>query len=174
MTPTPDITQIAPPVDVFPYPLWMGAVACAVVLALVAALVWFVVRWMKNRPAPAPPDPRTRALAALDHARDQIGALDPHELTILVSDILRTYISEAFGLRATRQTSPEFLSDAATSTRFADSEREHLAKFLERCDLIKFGHFEATGEDSEQLLEEARSFVLGNVAPQPPALPVEA
>lgn len=174
MTPAANPELIVPPVDLFPYPTWMVVLAGVLALALIVGLVGLLVRWLKNRPVPEPPDPRTRALAALERARGQIAATDPHAFTVLISDILRAYISEAFGLRATRQTSPEFLSDAATSTRFAEREREHLAKFLERCDQIKFGHFDATGEDSEQLLEQARNFVRGDVAPVPPPLPLQS
>jgi len=160
-SPTPELAPIAPPVPVFPYPMWMVASAAVVVLLVVAAMVWAVVRHIKNCPKPAPPTPRELALAALEALRNRIAQLEPHPFSIEVSDVLRLFVTREFRMRATQQTSPEFLAAAAASPRFSEADKALLAAFLEKADLIKFARLQAGTSDSEQLLEQARRFVEG-------------
>ena len=132
-----------------------------VLLLVVAASIWAIVRHIKNRPQPPPPTPRELALAALEKLRGRIAQLEPHPFSIEVSDELRLYVTREFRVRATQQTSPEFLAAAAASTRFSEADKALLAAFLEKADLIKFARVQATASDSEQLLEQARRFVEG-------------
>jgi len=159
-----EIKDIAPPIDVFPYPTWMVVLALAGILAVLAAAAWGVVRWLRSRPAPPPPTPREIALAGLNKARAQVDALDPYAFSILVSDILRAYVSGHYQLQARQQTSPEFLAAIAESPRFSESDRELLLVFLEKSDLIKFARIDASFADSAQLLDEAIRFVEGGAA----------
>ena len=155
---------IAPPVPVFPYSMWLVITAGIVLLLVIAAIVWAVVRHIKNRPQPAPPTPRELALAALEKLRGRIAELEPHPFSVEVSDVLRLFVTRAFHVRATQQTSPEFLAAAAASPRFSEADKSLLSAFLEKADLIKFARVQATAQDSEQLLEQARRFVEGGVA----------
>jgi len=157
----PPIHDIAGPVYVFPYPLWVVYTAGAVLLALLGLLAWLLVRWWRSRPVTPPPSPREAALAKLENARSQIQALDPHAFSILVSDILRHYISVQFKLHATQQTSPEFLFSITDFHGFTDAEKKQLADFLEKCDLLKFARIEAASSDSAALLDQAIAFVKG-------------
>lgn len=155
------LKDIAPPVDFFPYPLWMVAAAGAVAglaLFFIGRMLW---RWWKNRPVAMPPDPRAEALAKLEAARAQMDGLSPQVFSILVSDVLRVYASDKYKLPATRQTSPEFLAVTAASPSFSPTERSLLAEFLGGCDLIKFARVEAGREESKRLLEQAIQFVKG-------------
>jgi Domain of unknown function (DUF4381) len=163
-SPLPEIKDIAPPVDVFPYPPWMIALAGGAALLLVVAATWFFARWQKNRPAPAPPTPREVALTKLTEARAQIERLQPYDFSILVSDILRSYVAAQYHLHAKEQTSPEFLTSISNSPHFSESEKSLLALFLDKCDLIKFARIDATVADSAMLLDEAIRFVKGGGA----------
>jgi hypothetical protein len=158
-TPTPPpIRDIAPPVDAFPYPAWLVALCAAAALVVIALIVWMLVRLFRNA-APLPPTPREVALASLREAQKKLDALDPHAFSILVSDILRSYISAHYGLHATEQTSAEFLASVADSPRFTREDKTLLASFLEKCDLIKFARVDATRDDSATLLDQALRFV---------------
>ena len=160
-SPTPQLAPIAPPVPVFPYPAWMVITAAIVVLLVVAAIIWAIVRHRKNRPQPPPPTPRELALAALEALQNRITELEPHPFSVEVSDVLRHYVVGEFRVAATRQTSPEFLAAAAASPRFTEADKSLLAAFLDKVDLIKFARAQASAADSEALLEQARRFVKG-------------
>jgi len=164
-SPTPELAPIAPPVPVFPYPMWMVVSAAVVALLVVAAILWAVVRHMKNRPKPLPPTPRELALAALEKLRGRIAQIEPHPFSIEVSDVLRLFVTREFRVRATQQTSPEFLAATAASPRFSEADKALLAAFLEKSDLIKFARIQAGTADSEQLLDQARRFVEGGAQP---------
>ena len=156
---TPPLRDIAPPVDIFPYPLWMVIAAGLAALALFGLVAFLVRRWMRSRPAPPPPLPQAIALRKLDDTRAEVETTDPYLFSIRVSDILRSYISERYRLPATQQTSPEFLAAASNLPTFSEPLRESLGRFLEKADLIKFARIEATAGDSRELLDLAVQIV---------------
>jgi hypothetical protein len=163
-SPTPPIRDIRPPLDVFPYPLWMIVTAGALAVTVLALATALIVRAVRNRPKPPPPTAKDIALKRLAEAEADIARKAPYVFSIQVSDILRQYISAQYHLHAPEQTSPEFLAEAAKSPHFTGADKALLAEFLERCDLIKFAHVDATVEDSRALLEQAVRFVKGAAA----------
>lgn len=155
----PPIRDIAPPVDVLPWPWWMVAGAVLLLLLLLALLVGGVIWLLKRRPKSPPPTPREIALRELEKLRLQAREVTPHDFSFLVSDVLRSYIGAQYGLHAREQTSPEFLAQIARAPQFSARDKEHLTQFLERCDLLKFAQVEAAGSENTELLESARNFV---------------
>jgi len=151
--------DIAPPVDYSLIPPWLVFVITFVVLSLLGLVVW----WFVQRPKPElpPKAPREIALEELEQIRSDIDTMSPYQFSIRVSDVLRRYVTQQYGLPATRQTSIEFLTAAAKAPSFSADEKSLLEDFLNRCDLIKFARYEATTSDSELLLEEAIRFVKG-------------
>lgn len=158
------IKDIAPPVWVFPYPTWMVVTASVIALLLLIGAVLLIRRWIKNRPAPLPPTPRSIALRELERLRGEVKSLDPYAFSISVSEVLRSYVGAAYGLHAPQQTTPEFLAAISGSPKFHDSDRKLLAEFLESCDLIKFARVRADSSDSLRLLDSAFAFVRGGDA----------
>jgi hypothetical protein len=159
--PTPGIKDIRPPLDVFPYPMWMVVTAGAIALLVLAAVVTLMVRAVRHKKPPALPTAKEIALRRLKEAEADVDRKKPYDFSIQVSDILRRYVSAQYHLHATEQTSPEFLADAAKSPDFTVADKGLLTEFLERCDLIKFARVDATAEDSRALLEQAVRFVKG-------------
>jgi Domain of unknown function (DUF4381) len=151
--------DITPPVDYSLIPPWLVFVIAFVVLSLLGSVVWWAVR--RRKPEPPPKLPREIALGELEHIRNEIERMNPYQFSIRVSDILRRYVTQQYGLPATRQTSIEFLTAAAKAPSFSADDKSLLEDFLNRCDLIKFARYEATTSDSELLLEEAIRFVEG-------------
>ncbi len=150
----------APLVEI-PWPTWAWWALGAGSVVLFALLVWLGWWLGKRRTATPPPTPRTLALRALEVLRSEAEKLEPYAFSVAVSDVLRTYISDHYGLRATQQTSPEFLATIKASARFSDGDRELLATFLDRCDLLKFARIEARSEENVALLRDATAFVQG-------------
>jgi len=160
----PEIRDIAPPMDVFPWPWWMVALAAGGTLLVVGLVVFATVRALKRRPGAPPPTPRQIAFRELEALRPLTGKLPPYDFSVRVSDVLRTFIGAQFGLRVTKQTSPEFLASISGAKEFSDDDRGLLARFLERCDLIKFAHVDASETDSAELLASAIAFAQGTSA----------
>jgi hypothetical protein len=149
-----------PPVDV-PWPAWVwwciGAGALVLVGAAVALGYWLAHR----KPQTIPPTPRQFALRALEELRARAPRTEPYEFSVAVSDVLRTFVSAQYHMRATQQTSPEFLNSISAAADFTKEDRDLLAVFLERCDLLKFARISAHEEENEELLRAAAAFVQG-------------
>ena len=158
--PLAGLRENAPPVDV-PWPPWVGWAIGVGALIVLALLVWLIVWLARRKPAVPPPTPRMIALRALEELRAHIRELDPYAFSVRVSDVLRTYVSGQFDLRATSQTSPEFLASIADSPRFSAVDKQLLATFLERCDMLKFARIKAHAEENGELLGSATAFVQG-------------
>ena len=154
-----EFLDIAPPVDYSLIPPWLVFVIAFVVLSLLGLIVWWFAR--RRKPEAPPKAPREIALEELEQIRAEIDRTSPYQFSIRVSDILRRYVSQQYGLPAMRQTSIEFLTAAANAPSFSADDKSLLEDFLNRCDLIKFAKYEATTSDSELLLEEAVRFVKG-------------
>ncbi len=157
----PEIMDIAPPLDVSPWPPWVYGCLTAIAVLAVMIVVAAIIVIIKNRPKAPPPTAREIALAALERLRERVSLVAPYEFSFAVSDVLRGYIGAQFRLRAPQQTSPEFLATIAQSVKFSEDDKTLLARFLERCDLIKFARIDASEADSSELLASAIAFVEG-------------
>jgi hypothetical protein len=151
--------DIASPVDYSLIPPWLVFVIAFVVLSLLGLVVWWFVQ--RRKPELPPKAPREIALGDLEQIRGEIERMSPYQFSIRVSDILRRYVTQQYGVPATRQTSIEFLTATAKAPSFSTDDKSLLEDFLNRCDLIKFAKYEATTSDSDLLLEEAIRFVKG-------------
>lgn len=154
--------DIAPPVDYSLLPTWLVFCLAFAGLALIGGIIWGIRRLRARRPQRVP-TARERALEQLERISGEIEVTRPYEFSILVSDILRRYVTEQYQLPVTRQTSVEFLNALGHSAAFSNEDKTLLDHFLNRCDLIKFARYDATRDDSRALLDEATQFVKGGV-----------
>lgn len=81
------------------------------------------------------------------------------EFTARVSDILRTYIEDRFGLKAPERTTEEFLAEAGDGLDVDSDKKSILAQFLVHCDLVKFAALEPTADDVKRTFETCRDFI---------------
>jgi hypothetical protein len=159
------IETVPGPAESFPYLLLGGATA--VTLVIVAWIVW---RWRRWAPAPLPePTPAEWAVAELDRIdrMDLPGEQEIERFHTLVSDVLRRYLERRFGLKATEQTTPEFLQGLRTSSLLTPDQQETLRAFLVQCDLAKFARAEYTPFECKLLARTARDFVRQTAKPAP-------
>jgi len=168
MPPTADATadllphEIAGPVWYLPYPLPVMIAAGVILLLLLAAGAWALVRWRRNR-ARRILTAREKALAALAAAQARAAEAPPYEFSIEVCDVLRTFLGVEHRLPATTQTSYEFLQTARDSGVFNADRLAQLTRFLDKADAIKFARAEATGADNTVLAGLAEELVKGEV-----------
>ncbi len=157
-TPAP-LHDIVGPVWFWPYPLWMTVLGA---LALLLVLLGVVLLLKKILSARKPVlSNREKALAALEAMRPVISSAEPYTFGVSVSDALRRYITAEYGLRATTQTSVEFLNAIRAQPVFSTNEKEGLGEVLERTDLLKFARSGANESELLDLLDIAGRLVRG-------------
>ncbi len=157
------IRDIAPPVDLpRPAPTWWIAAAggAAALLAALACGIW----WRRNkRPAAA-----ARARPAHDVAYDALEALvaaklieagEIKEFHVRLSQILRRYIEDRFGLHAPERTTEEFLRERQTADALAAGHKELLSQFLRHCDQVKFAQFQPATEEIQHAFDACKRFI---------------
>ncbi|HEV58433.1 MAG TPA: hypothetical protein ENN87_13225 [Phycisphaerales bacterium] len=142
--------------------VYIAMAAGVVILAAVGSLLW----WRRRRRRRAGP-PRVLQAAHVI-ARGRLDALAESGLVeagrfepfyAQVSNILRHYIEDRFGLRAPEQTTEEFLVELRHTDELDAATRGDLGRFLEHCDLVKFARQSATAEQMAEALDLVRRFV---------------
>lgn len=133
-------------------PVWW-LVAAASAVGVVA--VGFALR-ARHRRRPVPP--HERALRALAGANSLIGS-NARDFSFVVSEIVRSYVEEAFPVRAAHRTTEELLSDLALDTSPVATHRKEVGEFLRYCDLAKFAGWSLSRTDMAAMLGSAETFI---------------
>ncbi len=142
--------ELLPPPAPTPWLAWAGAATAVLVLAAVGC-------WIGLRPRrPRRPPPERWALQELGRLDSTADSAAYHTA---LSDIVRRYLADRFGLPATRQTTAEFLETVRRSGRLADEPQALLRDFLERCDLAKFAPVGASAPERREAAGLARTLV---------------
>lgn len=165
MTPTNAVTDLLPhdiagPVDYLPYPLPVMIGAAVVLAVIIASILWLVMAWVHRRNR-RPLTAKEKALAALAAVRPGADQATPYLFSIEVCDVLRGFLGTEHHLPATTQTSYEFLQTARDSGVFDATRLEHLTRFLDKADAVKFARAAASGADNIELLGLAEDLVRG-------------
>ena len=155
---TNDLRPLRTPVDLPSGWAWLGWGLAA--LAVAAVLGWW---WRRRRravsppPAKPPPPPHERARRRLEAA---LALLDePEPFCVEVSSILRVYLEERFQFHAPERTTEEFLGELSVSPCLTESQKQSVAGFLARCDLVKFARAEPTQLELRDLHAAAERLV---------------
>jgi len=149
-----DIRDIKPPIAIpngWEWAEWMlGALA-------VLAILYFAWRWWERKKRETRVEieipPHERARRKLQEALDYFDR--PKPFCILVSDAVRLYLEERFGLRAPERTTEEFLADLGRSVALTDPQKASLQEFLTACDMVKFAKYEPQRQELEFLYDSA-------------------
>ena len=144
--------DIRGPIDIRSPWMWAKVGLLLAVLGGVLALAWWW--WRRRSPAARTAfveSPTDRARKRLTEAMDLMH--DPERFATRVSEVVRTYLEERFGLHAPDRTTEEFLGELATSVALESRHKALLADFLTGCDLVKFARHQpgADGERHRQL-----------------------
>lgn len=76
-----------------------------------------------------------------------------------LTNVVRRYFERAYALRATRQTTQEFLNGAAKDERITAEERAALTQFLTLADKIKFAGLVSTTAEAEAATDTVRELL---------------
>ena len=163
-----ELRDITEPVDI-PVPWWWWVVfGLALALAL-TGMAWWWKRRKSARSVPRPVPPHEAALAKLEALLGEDlaagGALKLFYLRL--SDIVRHYVEERFGLRAPEQTTEEFLAAMSAAPVIRRDHQTLLRGFLNQADLVKFAEFVPDANDVEGAVKAARRFIRQTVPDEP-------
>lgn len=149
--------DIVGPIPFFPYTPLQLVIGSIFFLVVVGGMYWFLKKKKKTPPL----SPREAALQALFKMKEKIMEGSDHQFGMLVSGLLRNYLSVALGLAAPRQTTEEFLETLRTNSSFTTAEQESLKVFLQQSDLLKFAGGHASEEGRLSLILAAERVVRG-------------
>lgn len=148
---------------------WLGFGAA--VLAAIALLVYFIRRYMKNRKVEpviikAPPiEPHIKALKTLEELPGrklwQEGKIK--EYHSVISDTLRIYIQERFGIGAPEMITSEIMQALRRSEIANTPNYLYLQQILLLADLVKFAKEKPLPAEHEKSLTDAINFVKGTM-----------
>lgn len=153
--------------------LWVLWILLGVMLLMViiGIIVYLVLRKRKTGYFFKPPvmlPPHVRAIEALDklkaekiwqHGREK-------EFYTKVTDVLRHYITERFGVNAMEMTSGETLNEIRKHSE-SDSVYENLKQILTTADLVKFAKYKPFADENDLSMVNAYFFVNQTREPDP-------
>ena len=157
-----EIKEITGPVEIpadYRKALLIGA-AIILAAAAIVFLLWRRSKRLKEVAARAiPAHEKAFALLEILLSENLVEEKRYAEFTARVSDILRTYIEDRFGLKAPERTTEEFLAEAGGGLDVDSEKKSILAQFLVHCDLVKFAALEPTADDVKRTFETCRDFI---------------
>ena len=150
---------------------WLLIIALSIVVSLLAALTYYSYRKTKENKPLRLIKKRTRRLTPHEKAMEGISLLstdksiEQKEYFSRLTEILRVYLEERFGIKAMEMTSGEILSQLILKTGM-DGSME-LQSLFSTADMVKFAKYQ-TGDDTEQsLLSTVVQFVEKTKQTQP-------
>lgn len=78
-----------------------------------------------------------------------------------ISNIMRHYIEDRFGLCAPEQTTEEFLQSISQNGVFDSKTQKLLASFLDHCDMVKYARYAPETAEIQQAFNVTRDFIEG-------------
>jgi len=147
--------------------LWL-IIGAAVFLLLAGFVIWYFIRHRRTvTPAAVPKAPQEsleertlKELAALDE--EQLWQQERvKEYYTRLTDILRNYIEERFGIPAREQTTDEILEQARRS-RDMGAYYDALSKVLTTADLAKFAKAKPLPQEHTYCMQIAREFIINS------------
>lgn len=163
-----EIKDIKPPLSLPPNRVQQVLVS-GLVLLLVSFAISCFIYWKKmaSRKIPTAVQllPGEIALQELDRllAEDLLARREIKLFHLRISDILRRYIENRFGMKAPERTTEEFLIELSqaksTGNALLGSQKALLTDFLTQCDLVKFAKHEPTSAESEKSVVICREFI---------------
>jgi hypothetical protein len=150
-------TVVNPP---YKFKLWIvGAISLVVIL--LALVAWFNRRKPQGTEQAVIKLPHEIALEEIQEllAKDLISKGFLKEFYGSLCDILRRYIEGRFDIKAPEQTTEEFLADLSKDSQLNQQDKDNLAEFLLRCDLVKFAKHTPEIDDINQSIDLAKDFI---------------
>lgn len=76
-----------------------------------------------------------------------------------ITNILRHYIEDRFGLLAPERTTEEFFTEMAHTNQLDDTHKILIREFLERCDMVKYAKYGPSKSEIKETCDAAKRFI---------------
>lgn len=165
--------DIEAPGDPFPTPFagWWWIFGSVVVLLVFATVFLWLSRRNPGIKAHATAVPaHVKALRELQIWRTapRTSEAEIDAFYVGVSQVLRVYLEDRFGLHAPERTTEEFLRDLEGSTDLVREHTEELKGFLTQCDMVKFAKLVPGVAEHHTTFELAEAFIESTRADRTP------
>ncbi|MCQ2157325.1 MAG: hypothetical protein MJY53_02910 [Bacteroidales bacterium] len=148
--------------EVFP---WLGGFI--LLLALVAVVIYLVIRYRRRKGLePSPDEPAyIVALRRLEHFRNDKFWTPEKQKGFYsgVTDALKEYIEDRFGVDAPEMTTEELFSALKNRPEIAADVFESAKDLFERADFVKFAKYVASDEDNARVIPTAINLVTSTI-----------
>ena len=143
---------------------WKLVGICAAVLAVLAlavALVWWIVKNIREAIRVHRMSPIQRAMYELEKllGRGLPGRGLYKDFYVELTMVVRRYVQRQHGVRAPNLTTEEFFDIVRHSPTFPQSALDELIDFLRKADMVKFAGVQATPETTEAATDSARAYM---------------
>jgi hypothetical protein len=143
-------------------------IVIGIIILLILIVIMFAIFAMRKKfKASASSTPPWRvALLLLEELRisQKRGILGAQFCVLKLSDIIRNYVEQRFGIDAPTMTTEEFLDDLRKSCGpLSDADRRFLSDFMQSAELVKFANAPADTEIVEKAISDAERFVEASV-----------
>ena len=164
--PKGDIRDIRGPIHIPDPRLWLFYALGSLLLLF---LLWAIWKWFKNRKLFPSKEAFEIAFEELEKAKALMKPEMAERFSVMVSKTIRTYVEKRFGIKVTRKTTLEFITQVtAKPSSELNRHSEPLREFLGHCDLAKFARQTFTEKHMGKMHQSAWRFVEGT-RPQPVA-----
>lgn len=156
----PDGVSVFDNVPDFLIDFWWIIIA---VIALAAIVLWLLKRYRKQgsiippKPQPSPYEVAKRRLSNLRARKLWEKGMEKEYFTDL-TDILRVYLQDRFGINAMEMTSRQIMDSLVANPEIKD-KREYMRQILNMADFVKFAKVRPLPDDNIAAIDNAERFV---------------
>jgi hypothetical protein len=156
--------DIQPPVKLpiaIPLWMWLAGICGITVVGLIIFVIYLKKRNQKQIISEKPLSPHELAYNQLEWliAQNFIEKGEIKRFYYEITNILRRYVENRFGVNAPEQTTEEFLEGLNTNDTFPANYKGLLKNFLIHCDLVKFAAHHPTTDDIQSTFNSCRTFI---------------
>ena len=151
------IQDIRGPVEIPTVTPWFHRLLLILLVLAVLGAIWWALRRRARQQAEFRESAAARARARLSEAWAWVD--QPERFCTRLSEVVRVYLEERFGLNAPDQTTEEFLASLPQSTVLESGLKPLLEEFLSQCDWAKFAQGDPGRTECERLHQMASRLI---------------
>jgi len=151
------IQDIRGPVEILTMTPWFHRLLLILGVLAVLGVIWWALRRRTRQQAEFRESAAARARARLSESWAYVE--QPERFCTRLSEVVRVYLEERFGLKAPDQTTEEFLASLPQSAALDAGLKPLIEDFLTQCDWVKFAQGDPGRTECERLHQMASRLV---------------